>query len=331
MMSPLKTGKVRFLVTGANGFIGHALCDVLLQLGHDVRGAVRHSGVVLSAGVSRVVVGDINDQTDWSSALADVDIIIHLAARVHVMHESSQDELKEFRRTNVDGTENLARSAAVSGVQRMVFASSIKVNGEETLPCHHFNEFDIPMPRDSYGISKWEAEQALHRVERETNLEIVIVRPPLVYGIGVKGNFAQMLKVLAKGIPLPLASVTNLRSLVYLGNFVDALEKCAIHPAAAGNTFLVSDGDDVSTPELLRQLGEAMGHRSRLISFSPVLLKLAGRLFGKSAKVERLVGSLQVDSNKIRRELNWHPPFTLQQGLKVTAESYKVWNDWPTQ
>ena len=324
MMNPIKTGKIRFLVTGANGFIGQALCDVLLQHGHDVRGAVRHSGVVLSSGVTRVVVGEINNQTDWSAVLADVDIIIHLAARVHVMHESSQDTLGEFRRTNVAGTEHMASSAAASGVQRMVFVSSVKVNGEETLPGHYFNEFDIPMPRDPYGISKWEAEQALHRVERETNLEIVIVRPPLVYGVGVKGNFAQMLKVLAKGIPLPLASVTNLRSLVYIGNFVDALEKCAIHPAAAGNIFLVSDGEDVSTPELLRQLGKAMGHPARLLSCSPELLKFAGRLFGKSTKIERLVGSLQVDSSKLRHELNWHPPFTMQQGLKATAESYKV-------
>ena len=324
MMNPSKTGKIRFLVTGANGFVGHALCNLLLQHGHDVRGAVRHSGVMLPSGITRVVVGEINGQTDWTAALAEVDIIIHLAARVHVMHESSQDALGEFRRTNVAGTEKLACSATVSGVKRMVFVSSIKVNGEETLAGHQFNEYDIPMPRDPYGISKWEAEQALRRVERETNLEVVVVRPPLVYGVGVKGNFVQMLNVLAKGIPLPLASVRNLRSLIYIGNFVDALEKCATHPAAAGKTYLVSDGEDVSTPELLGQLGEAMGHRARLISCSPELLKLAGRLFGKSAKIDRLVSSLQVDCSKLRRELNWNPPFTLQQGLKATADSYTM-------
>jgi nucleoside-diphosphate-sugar epimerase len=252
--------------------------------------------------------------------------------------------LEEFRRVNVAGTEHLARSAAASGVKRLVYVSSIKVNGESTLSpstlspsrpprklspaCgggeHNiFTESDIPNPQDPYGISKWEAEQALHRIAEETGLEVVIVRPPLVYGAGVKGNFAQMLKVLARGIPLPLASVRNLRSLVYVGNLADALIACATHPAAAGQTYLVSDGEDVSTPGLLRQLGDGMGRPARLFPWPAALLKLAGRVVGKADQVERLLGSLQVDSGKIRRELGWTPPHTLQQGLQATAEWYR--------
>jgi nucleoside-diphosphate-sugar epimerase len=241
---------------------------------------------------------------------------------------------------NVAGTERLARSAAASGVKRLVYVSSIKVNGESTLStstlspspspaCGRgeqciFTASDIPSPQDPYGVSKWEAEQVLHRVAAETGLEIVIVRPPLVYGPGVKGNFAQMLKVLAKGIPLPLASAHNLRSLIYVENLVDALLVCSTHHAAAGQTYLVSDGEDVSTPDLLRQLGNAMGRPARLFPCSPALLKLAGRLLGKADQVERLLGSLQVESGNIRRELNWKQPYSLQQGLQATAAWYRI-------
>jgi nucleoside-diphosphate-sugar epimerase len=196
--------------------------------------------------------------------------------------------------------------------------SSIKVNGERsTLP---FVESDEPNPQDPYGVSKCEAEQALHRVAAETGLEIVIVRSPLVYGPGVKGNFAQMLKVLRSGIPLPLASVRNLRSLIYVGNLVDALIACATHPAAAGQTYLITDGEDISTPDLLRRLGAAMGHPARLLPCSVALLRLGGRLFGKSEQVDRLLDSLRVDNGKICRELNWSPPCSLQQGLCATVE-----------
>jgi len=266
-----------------------------------------------------VTVGEVNSQTDWSAALAGVDLVIHLAARVHVMHETSIDPLDEFRRTNVHGTEHLARTAAAHGVKRLIFVSSIKVNGEETIGGNSYTELDVNSPQDPYGVSKMEAEQALHRVAQETGLEVVIVRPPLIYGPGVKGNFAQMFKVLVKGIPLPLASVRNLRSLLYLGNFVDALRTCATHPAAAGKTYLVSDGENISTPELLRQLGAAMGHPARLLPCPPALLKLAGRLLGRSDQIDRLLGSLQVDSSKIRRELDWQPPFTLKEGLGLTV------------
>ena len=312
------------LVTGANGFVGSALCATLVQHGHDVRGGVRRSDVVLNAKISRATVGEINSQTDWSAALAGVDAVIHLAARVHVMNETSIDPLEEFRRANVYGTEHLARTAAAHGVKRLIFVSSIKVNGEETIGGNSYTELDVNSPQDPYGVSKVEAEQALHRVAKETGLEVVIVRPPLVYGPGVKGNFERMLKVLSKGIPLPLASVKNLRSMIYVENLVDALRVCAIHPAAVGKTYLLSDGDDISTPDLLRQLALAMGKPARLFPFPVALLKLAGKLLGKSEEIVRLLGSLQMDSGKIRRELNWQPPYTLQQGLQATAEWYQT-------
>ena len=321
----------RILVTGANGFVGTALCTALLQHGYGLRKAVRsdESGIGGSlqdnaTNVETVHVGDIASQTDWSRALAAVDMVIHLAARVHVMSKSAANPLAEFRRINTAGTEHLARSAAASGVKRLVYVSSIKVNGEETHEGRKFSAADSHAPQDAYGISKLEAEQALHRVAQETGLEIVILRPPLVYGPGVKGNFAQMLKVVFRGIPLPLASVQNRRSLIYVGNLVDALIASATHPAAAGQTYLVCDGEEISTPDLLRQLAAAMGVSSRLFPCPPAWLRLAGKLAGKSQQLERLLGSLQVDGDKIRRDLNWVPPYSLQQGLQATAEWYRI-------
>lgn len=313
------------LVTGANGFVGRALCAKAISRGHQVRAAQRNHASLVISGCEIAKVSNITINTDWTDALLGVTTVIHLAARVHVMHDDANDPLEEFRRVNVAGTEHLARAAAASGVKRLVYVSSIKVNGEATYTYddNKFTEADAPYPQDPYGISKMEAEQALHGIAQDTGLEVVIVRPPLVYGAGVKGNFAQMLKILAKGIPLPLASVHNQRSLVYVENLVDVLMLCATHPAAAGQTYLVSDGEDVSTPDLLRQLGAAMGHPARLFSCSPALLKLAGRLTGKADQIERLLGSLRVDSGKIRRELDWIPPHTLRQGLQATAEWYR--------
>ena len=324
---------MKFLVTGANGFVGKPLCAELLRQGHAVCAAVRAVGAPIE-NIEMAVVGSISGMTDWAAALHGVEVVIHLAACVHVMREDAADPLAEFRRVNAAGTEHLARQAARAGVKRLVCVSSVKVNGESTLSpspspasgggeplC--FTELDVPAPQDAYGLSKWEAEQALHRVAQETGLEVVIVRPPLVYGAGVKGNFAQMLKALAKGIPLPLASVRNLRSLIHVGNLVDALILCATHSAAAGQTYLVSDGEDVSTPDLLRGLGKAMGKPARLFSCPPTILKFAGRLIGKAGQVERLLGSLQVDSGKIRRELGWVPPFSMEEELRATAGWYR--------
>ena len=311
---------MKMLVTGANGFVGHALCTALAQRGMGVRKAVRGGANAEDA----VAVGDIDADTDWSAALDGVDIVIHLAARVHVMHESAADPLAEFRRVNVSGSEHLARAAAAAGVKRLVYASSIKVNGEETAPGRAYSENDTPAPQDPYGVSKCEAEEVLRRVARETGLEVVILRPPLIYGPGVKGNFIQMLDVLARGVPLPLASVRNRRSLLYLGNLVDALILCATHPDAAGETFLVSDGEDIATPDLLRALAMAAGYPVRLLPFPPALLNHLARLAGRGSQAARLLGSLCVENGKIRRKLDWIPPFTLQQGLQATAAWYRT-------
>ncbi|HET9114369.1 MAG TPA: SDR family oxidoreductase [Burkholderiales bacterium] len=312
------TNPQRLLITGANGFVGRALCEAALVRGFAVKAATR-SPCWFSDGIESAVIGPVDGETDWTSALAGVDVVIHLAARVHVMRESALDPLAEFRRVNAAGTAQLARSAAAAGAQRLVYVSTIKVNGEETTGERRYSELDGAAPQDAYGVSKWEAEQALHKVSRETGLQVVIVRPPLVYGAGVKGNFAQMLRAVARGVPLPLASVDNRRDLLYVGNLVDALLRCAVHPAAAGQTFLLSDGEPVSTPELLRRLAQALGVAGRLFPFPPALLKLAGKLTGRSAQIERLLGSLQIDSGKIRRELDWQPPYSLEQGLRDTA------------
>lgn len=312
----------RILVTGANGFVGSALCVALIKKGYAVRAALRAPTKCAIANCETVRVTDIDAETNWAEALSGMTTVIHLAARVHVMHDDASNPLEEFRKVNVVGTEHLTRSAAAGGVKRFVYVSTIKVNGEGTWEKKKFSETDIASPQDPYGISKWEAEQALHRVAQETGMEVVIVRPPLVYGPGVKGNFEQMLDIIAKHAPLPFASVHNRRSLVYVGNLADALIVCATHPAAAGQTYLVSDGEDISTPDLLRRLGGAMRHPARLFPCPPALLKLAGRLTGKTDQVERLLGSLQVDSSKIRRELSWTPPYTLEQGLHATAAAF---------
>ncbi|CAG9934018.1 UDP-glucose 4-epimerase family protein [Candidatus Nitrotoga arctica] len=313
---------MKFMISGAGGFVGKALCAELLRRGQSVSAAVR-SGSSLIENTEVIIIGAIDGETNWADALRDVDVVIHLAARVHVMRESATDPLAEFLQVNLHGTSNLARQAACFGVKRLVYVSSIKVNGEQTSATQSFTELDEPSPQDFYSISKWQAEQALWRIARETGLEIVIVRPPLVYGAGVKGNFAQMLTVAAKHIPLPFASVHNRRSLIYVENLVDALIACATHPVAAGQTYLVCDGEDVSTPDLLHQLGGAMGFPARLLPFPLSWLRILGKLSGKSDQVERLLSSLQVDSGKIRRDLNWAPPYTLQQGLQATAESHR--------
>jgi nucleoside-diphosphate-sugar epimerase len=301
---------MRFFVTGASGFVGSALSSELRMRGIDV-----HS-------ISRTQQ-EIDGSTDWRDALQGVSVVIHLAARVHVMHESAVDPLAEFRKVNVEGTEHLARSAAAAGVKRLVYVSSIKVNGEETIGGQRYSEVSAPFPADPYGISKWKAEQALQRVAAETGLEVVVIRPPLVYGMGVKGNFAQMLDVVARRIPLPFAAVRNQRSLIYIGNLVDALIVCATHPAATGNVYLVSDGEDVSTLELLRRLGEAMGRPARIFPSPIWLLFMMGKIAGRRDQLLRLMGSLQIDSHKICSELNWKPPYSLQQGLQKTAEWYR--------
>jgi nucleoside-diphosphate-sugar epimerase len=312
---------VKYLVTGANGFVGKALCTELKRHGESVRAALRDTRDADNRSDS-AIVGNIDEKTDWQLALTGIDIVIHLAARVHVMHDTASDPLAEFCKVNLDGTVNLATQAVRAGVKRLVYVSSIKVNGEETKGQHAYTESDAAAPQDPYGVSKWEAEQALHQVSQQTGLEIVVIRPPLVYGPGVKGNFISLLAAVNRGMPLPLGGARNRRSLLYVGNLVDALITCAVHPAAAGQTYLISDGQDVSTADLVRMIAQALGVGSRLIYVPPAILKGAGALLGRSAQVARVFGSLSVDTSKLRRELDWNPPYTMARGLGETAAWY---------
>jgi nucleoside-diphosphate-sugar epimerase len=316
----------QILITGANGFVGSALCRRLHSSGLLVRGAVRDRAKVPRQGDSEskdlewVVLHDRSPEDETRHALQEVSAVIHLAARVHVMADHAVDPLREFRRVNTDWTERLARAAAVQGVRRFMYLSSIKVNGERN--ARPFTEQDPPYPQDPYGISKWEAEQALARVSSQTGLEIVVIRSPLVYGAGVGGNVLQLLHILRRGIPLPLASVHNRRSLIYLGNLVDALACCVKDVRAAGQTYLVSDGEDLSTPELIRRFAEALGLPARLWPVPLSMLRWIGSVAGKQAMIDRLLGSLQVDSSKIRKELDWYPPYSVGQGFSETAAWY---------
>lgn len=311
------------LVTGANGFVGSALCE---RLGKDtvaVRGAVR-SLKSPQHSARDIVVGSISSETDWSCALKDVQQVVHLAARVHVMNDKTSDPLAEFRRVNVEGTANLARQAAATGVRRFVFLSSIKVNGEFTNVGQPFSADDLPAPEDPYGVSKHEAEQLLRQIASETGMEVVIIRPPLVYGPRVRANFDSMMRWLVRGVPLPLAAVTeNRRSLVALDNLVDLIAICLRHPEAANQTFLVSDGEDVSTAALLRRMGAALGSPARLFYVPVSVLKLGAAMFGKQSIYQRLCGSLQVDIRKTQELLDWTPPVSVDEGLRRAANEFR--------
>lgn len=310
------------LVTGATGFVGSAVVRRFVAQGAASRlaVAVRRIGGAWAQEVRVHAVGDMTPLTDWSIALVDVSVVVHCAARVHVMQDRVSDPLVEFRRVNVQGTLNLARQAAEAGVRRFVFVSSIKVNGEATDPGRPFLADDAPAPLDPYGVSKMEAEQALRELSAQTGMEVVFVRPPLVYGPGVKANFASMMGWLRRGVPLPLGAIHNARSLVALDNLVDLLMTCITHPAAAGQVFLVSDGEDVSTTELLRRTARAMGRAARLVPVPSVWLEVTASLMGRRNVAQRLCGSLQVDIEKTRQLLGWRPPLTLDQGLKKAVE-----------
>lgn len=314
----------RIMVTGANGFVGRGLCRELLDRKAAVTAAVRNIGDFHDFEgplFSQVAVGDIDLATAWEEALAGVDTIFHLAARVHMMRESETDALQAYRRVNVEGTEGLARAAAKAGVKRLVFLSSIKVNGEAT-SLRPYTEEDVPQPQNAYAISKWEAEQALWRVSLETGLQVVVVRTPLVYGPGVKGNFLRLLEWVSKGIPLPFAAVENRRSMIYLCNLVDAMIACAEHPMAANKTYLVSDEEDVSLPDLIRIIASVMGKPSRLWRCPGSVLRGAAVLLGKSAEANRLLDSLQVDCTLIRKELGWAPPGSMNDSIQQTIDWY---------
>jgi len=306
------------LVTGASGFVGQALCRFLADQKQKVRAVVRKAGTcgALQAGYSgleEVVIGDLREPVNWSPLLLGVYSVVHLAARVHVMGRAAHAN-ESFRAINVAATEHLARAAAGAGVRSMVFLSSVKVNGEQTRATP-FRELDTPAPEDAYGRSKWEAEQALARVVRETGLSVTVLRPPLVYGPGVKANFLDLIRLVASGVPLPLASITNRRSMLYIENLVDAILRGIESSNTGIRTYLASDGEPISTPELCRKLAASLGCSSRLFRFPPALLELVPPL-------RKLTRSLEIDDSMIRRELRWTPRFTLDEGIRETAKGY---------
>jgi len=305
------------LLTGATGFVGQHLVSALIQRNLPYQIAVR-TQAGNSAHPECISVGDINAHTAWSQALEGVTDVVHLAARVHITQETSSDAYAVFRAVNTEGTLNLARQAAACGVRRFVFLSSIKVNGEGSHRA--YLETDMPAPEDAYAVSKWEAEQGLWKISADTGMEIVILRIPLVYGPGVGANFLQLLKAVNKAWPLPLGGIHNRRSLLYIGNLVDATLVVLKHPDAANKLYLLSDGQDVSTTQLVEFMAQALHKSSRLLSVPQGLLRLVAGLMGKSSAVDRLFGSLVLDSSKFRKELNWIPPFLMQQGLAETVQ-----------
>ncbi|MDA3831988.1 MAG: SDR family oxidoreductase, partial [Spirochaetales bacterium] len=290
----------KLLVTGANGFVGRSLCVALASSGQTVVAATRHVLSEMGPHISNFQISTLAADTDWQQGLQGCDAVVHLAARVHVMADTATDPLTEFRRVNVEGTMNLARQAAAAGVRRFVFISSIKVNGESTRLGQIFVADEAPDPQDPYSISKHEAEQGLSRLAAETGMEVVIIRPPLVYGPGVKANFQSMMRWLMCGVPLPLGGIHNKRSLVALDNLVDLIVTCINHPAAANQIFLAGDGEDLSTTDLLKRMAKALGRPSRLIQVPVKVLELGAVLLGKRAVAQRLCGSLQVDISKAR-------------------------------
>lgn len=312
----------KVLLTGGTGFVGRSVLNRLCRDGMEVVVCSRTDTINVPSGVRHLSVAGLDSNTDWKLALDGSEVIIHCAARVHVMNDTSTDPLTEFRKVNVDGTLNLARQAAAAGVRRFIFISSIKVNGEGTPVGVPYLADAQPLPADPYGISKMEAEQGLRALAAETAMEVVIIRPVLVYGPGVKANFLSMMRWLHKGVPLPFGAIHNRRSLVALDNLVDLIVTCIDHPAAANQTFLVSDGEDLSTSELLRRMGAALGKPARLLPVPSRLLEAGAAMLGKKDLSQRLCGSLQVDIGKTRELLNWIPPVSVDDALRETAKHF---------
>ena len=306
------------LITGATGFVGKSLVRRLLadDVSRRLVIADRRSGQSWPEQVKSIVTGDLNHTTDWSIALEEVAVVVHSAARVHVMHDTEADPLTAFRVVNVGGTLNLARQSAAAGVKRFVFISSIGVNGSQTVGGIPFNEAVQTKPHNAYALSKWEAEEGLMGIAAETKLEVVIIRPPLVYGCKAPGNFGSLTRAVQRGWPLPLGAVHNQRSLIGLDNLVDFVVNCTTHPQAANQTFLVSDGQDLSTTELVRGMARAAGVPARLLPVPVWTLQAGASLLGKGDTVQRLCGNLQVDISKARSLLGWLPPVSVEEGLR---------------
>jgi nucleoside-diphosphate-sugar epimerase len=309
----------RILVTGASGFIGRYVCPFLKERGFFVKAAVRSDTRDVQGADEVVTMGDLSEATDWRQALSGIDIVIHCAGRAHIMEEAETDPMEAFRKVNVWGTKRLAQQAGAAGVEKFIFISSVKVNGEGGLK--PYTEKDAPDPKDPYGASKREAEDVLACLAAQEGLRTVILRLPLVYGPGVKANFKNLMRIAAAGFPLPLAGISNRRSFIYLGNLADALLTCMTHPLAVGETFLVSDGMDVSTSDLIKMLARSMNKRAVVFSLPVRLLRALFKMAGKTEELEKLTGSLTVDTSKIRDLLGWKPPFTLGEGIEKTVKT----------
>jgi nucleoside-diphosphate-sugar epimerase len=306
----------RVLVTGANGFVGRTLCSQLVDSGYKVRAALR-SDHALTGVTDKCIVGNIDDSTQWDAALDGVDCVIHLAARVHVLADSPANA-EAYARVNALGTRRLAQSLAAAGGRRFVYLSSIKVNGEQTY-AHPFTAADAPQPQDAYGVSKLEGERLAMEAVTGSQTDCVIVRPPLVYGPGVRANFLRLMRWVDRKLPLPLRSVDNARSLVSVWNLCDLITTTLVSPAAASRVWMASDGEDLSTPELIRRLARAMGRPVRLLPMPVALLRAAGALLGRGPEISRLCGSLAVDITPARRDLRWSPPVSVDESLARTV------------
>ena len=308
------------LVTGASGFVGHALVERLRREGRAVHATMRRASN-MPAGTQVILGLPLDAHTDWRAALTGIDTVVHCAARAHVLHETADDPLAAFRQVNVLGTLALARQAAQARVRRFIFISSIGVHGAQT-DGRPFRFDDAPAPHSPYAQSKWEAEQALQALARETALQVVVIRPPLVFGPGAPGNFERLMRAVHAGLPLPFGAIHNRRSLVALDNLCDLISLCIDHPAAAGQTFLVSDGEDISTTDLLRRTGQALGKSARLLPVPGSWMAATARIFGRRAFAQRLLSSLQVDMAHTQQQLGWAPPARLDDVLRQTAQQY---------
>ena len=313
---------MKILLTGATGFVGQALTQRLDKQGFGLVAAIRQPKTVFPAHIQQVQTGDLLPDTNWANALTGIDVVVHLAARVHVMQDTAADPLEEFRKVNTEATLNLASQASAAGVSRFIFLSSIKVNGETSLPGIPFTADDVHIPTDPYGLTKYEAEQGLKVIAANTGMDVTIIRPSLVYGPGVKANFLNMMQWLHKGIPLPLGAIHNQRSLVALDSLVDLITTCIDHPSAANQTFMISDGEDLSTTQLLQRMGQALGKPAHLVPIPQGLLTNTLKLLRKEDIARRLCGSLHVDINKTRELLGWHPVVSVDAALAKTAQHF---------